>query len=699
MNKRLAIIVGALAVSGTLVLAQGARSPEALFKAAQHTEEVQGNLKAAIEQYKKVVTGGNRALAAQALLRMAECHQKLGDAESRRIYEQLVNEFADQRDAVATARVRLARYSPAGTPHAKVQRQVWTGHGVDSTGSFSADGRYLSFTDWDTGDQAVRDMSSGINRHLTNTGGWVASGDYAGGSVVSPDGRQIAYAWFIEKENRNELRVISAAAPAGASPHTVMHGTDYILPFGWSPGGSHLFVLRSLSDKTTQIGVVSIQDGSYRSIKSLEWRYPDKASVSPDGTFIAYDVPAAENGSPRDIMLLAADGSRETAIVQGPANDTQPIWSADGAQVIFLSERPGNRSLWTVAVSGGRSQRPPTLLKGDIGKIRLLNIARNGSLYYNLAGAARQNVYIADLDATGMIRNPALASENVIGVNTGPAWSRDGQFLAYYSSRDQKTLVIKTTATGAERVVTLPAALDAPFATGPRWFPDNRAVLIRVRDAQGNGITFHRVSVDSGKIEPLWRVTQNSLSSFDISPDGRSIYAAFQVSGDPEQSGLNSGRLVRYDIDQQRETNLKTNQWFISVAVSPDGQQLAFLRSIRENTTEYPAVIEVMPSSGGTTREIHRDPTWIGGSRYNALAWGPDQKSLFFVRESGVDNNTLWRIPIEGGRPQNTGITAKARIKSLTVHPDGKRIAFGFNENDDNEIWTLENFPELSAAR
>ena len=51
MKKRLAIIVSALAVWGTLVLAQGARSPEALFKAAQHTEEVQGDLKTAIEQY------------------------------------------------------------------------------------------------------------------------------------------------------------------------------------------------------------------------------------------------------------------------------------------------------------------------------------------------------------------------------------------------------------------------------------------------------------------------------------------------------------------------------------------------------------------------------------------------------------------------------------------------------------------------
>src|SRR5687768_4493177 len=75
-----------LALTALIVLAAGApRAQEAdtLFRAAMNTEMVDGNLTAAIEQYKKVVQAGSRALAAQALVRMAECHQKLGDAESR----------------------------------------------------------------------------------------------------------------------------------------------------------------------------------------------------------------------------------------------------------------------------------------------------------------------------------------------------------------------------------------------------------------------------------------------------------------------------------------------------------------------------------------------------------------------------------------------------------------------------------------
>src|ERR1043166_6197135 len=96
-----------LTLTAALVFAQG--SPELELKAAMHKEQVQGDLKGAIAAYQKIVEqhGKNRALVAKALLQMAECHQKLGDAESRKIYERVVRDYADQNEAVAAARARL----------------------------------------------------------------------------------------------------------------------------------------------------------------------------------------------------------------------------------------------------------------------------------------------------------------------------------------------------------------------------------------------------------------------------------------------------------------------------------------------------------------------------------------------------------------------------------------------------------------
>ena len=49
----------------------------------------------------------DRGVAATALVHMAECYQKMGDAESRKIYEHVVRDFADQKEAVAVAHARL----------------------------------------------------------------------------------------------------------------------------------------------------------------------------------------------------------------------------------------------------------------------------------------------------------------------------------------------------------------------------------------------------------------------------------------------------------------------------------------------------------------------------------------------------------------------------------------------------------------
>jgi hypothetical protein len=95
--------VFAFAITVTLacgvILAQSSRTAEAEFKAAQHKEEVVGDFKGAIDQYKKIAQGKDRALAVKALLRMAALYQKQGDAEAQRVYERIAREFGDQKEA------------------------------------------------------------------------------------------------------------------------------------------------------------------------------------------------------------------------------------------------------------------------------------------------------------------------------------------------------------------------------------------------------------------------------------------------------------------------------------------------------------------------------------------------------------------------------------------------------------------------
>lgn len=139
-----------------------------LFQAAEAKATVQGDLKAAITLYEDAVkeAGANRALAAKALVRMAESYQKLGDAEAQKIYSRIVRDYGDQAEAVVVARARLIATRPVAAP-TMVFRKVWAAPLDFGEGSVSRDGRFIAYPAWETGDLALLDLVTGASRHLT----------------------------------------------------------------------------------------------------------------------------------------------------------------------------------------------------------------------------------------------------------------------------------------------------------------------------------------------------------------------------------------------------------------------------------------------------------------------------------------------------------------------------------------------------
>src|SRR5688500_16781799 len=125
MNGCSRALVTVVAVMLVVTVTHTQDSGDVALRAAMEVETVKGDLRAAIGQYKAIVAGRDRAIAARALLRMAECYRKLGDAESRVAYERVVREFADQVEAATEARRHLASLSASNTqPTTSVARQV-----------------------------------------------------------------------------------------------------------------------------------------------------------------------------------------------------------------------------------------------------------------------------------------------------------------------------------------------------------------------------------------------------------------------------------------------------------------------------------------------------------------------------------------------------------------------------------------------
>ena len=313
---------------------------ERMFKAARNAEFVDGDLKGAIEQYDAIVAkfaDTHRDVTADALVRMAECHTKLGNAEARKIYERVIKDYSDQKEAVAVARSRLADADPAaGT---KGDRVVWAGENATLVGaSISPDGRYVSYTDWwYTGNLMLRDMGSGTTRPLTPSKDWRGEGN-ALSSTFSSDGKQVAYGWTNYEPRQTEIRIVNIEGTGVPQPRRVFESEDVNRLWGtdWSPDGEWIAVHLVRKSSGGEISLVKVQDGSLRTLKSVGWRGPDKIFFSPDSKYIAYDLPTDDTSAQRDVFVIAVDGNSETPAVVHPAHEVIMGWSPDGDQLLFF---------------------------------------------------------------------------------------------------------------------------------------------------------------------------------------------------------------------------------------------------------------------------------------------------------------------------------------------------------------------------
>lgn len=108
-----------LAMLGTITctMATKAESPADLLEQGAYQEDAVGDLNAALAIYNKLIQThrANKQLVSQALYRKGLCYQKLGDIDkARSAFENIINEFSQQKDIVKLANIALKEYSKAG---------------------------------------------------------------------------------------------------------------------------------------------------------------------------------------------------------------------------------------------------------------------------------------------------------------------------------------------------------------------------------------------------------------------------------------------------------------------------------------------------------------------------------------------------------------------------------------------------------
>jgi Tol biopolymer transport system component len=650
-------------------------------------EMVDGDLKAAIEMYKRIVAnpGGNRAVAAKALLQLGRCYEKLGNSESRKAYERLVRDYADQAEQVQIAHGRLAalaetRSRTAGSETAV--RKVWSGPEVDFEGEVSPDGKYISFVDWDTGDLAIHDLETGTKRRLTNKGPWKESEAYAYTSRWAPDGKQIAYEWY--DGHGWDLRLVSTD---NAKSRVLYKSSQWeiVTPCDWSSDGKYILAYESKQYQRSEgnIVLISVDDGTARVLKTLHRSYEGSPRLSPDGRYVALDLPQRESGAEHDIFVFSVDGGREAALVSHPAHDWVLDWSPDGNWLLFASDRSGTLGIWAIRIVDGAAKGDPQIVKAGLPDILPMGLTRRGTFCYGQS-SRNENVYVAKLDPrTGKVAGrPEEVTQRFEGLCAGPAFSPDGKYLAYACSRapiygysGRNILRIRSLETGQDR------ELSTEFSSihYPRWLPDGRFMLITGIDDSGMGI--YKLDTQTWAMKLLLRDARVNLLGNEPSPAGKGFFYARRE----KQKDL--CRILFRDFEKGDEKELYRGPVAESFAVSlsPDGRLLAFL-----NRTN-PRVLRVIPADGGEPRELFRFEG-VGDANIG-MAWTPDGKYILFSKplDQEAGKWDLWRVPVDGGEAQMLG--SGMRCDDPSMHPDGQHIAFSsISGTSFSEVWVMENF-------
>ncbi|MBN8730456.1 MAG: PD40 domain-containing protein [Acidobacteria bacterium] len=653
------------------------------LEAAIYKEVVQGDLKGAAEQYRRIAAqyAKQPEVAARALYQLGRCQEKLGQAEARRSYERVVKEYSASGQYASAARARLAALASGTTPAGGMSLQrVDSGERFRLVKGVSSDGRLIGFSYSDSGgSQGLYDTVTREEKILVKLD-W--NGDtYGGTPLLSRDGKWLVFATYKARAQDAELRVIRADG-SGMRTLFKLTGNSWVIPKDWTPDQRHALVQVS-SQGTTHLCLVNIVDGEVRRLKQVS-SSDHHAFVSPDGTHVVYVAGAAVRSGPpapeevdpdllgTHVRLMAVDGSSDQELLPGGPVARPMGWAPDGSGVLLWSRKGGDPGVWFVPVANGKASGEPKLLRAGMpAHTWPAGLTADGKFYF-VEEARKLDSYLVRLDAgSGEPGKAERVTARFEGGNGYATWSPDGKKLAWFGFTYSGTLVhIRDLATGRERTLSFPVS-PGPFS--PQWLSDSRTILYRSGSA-------------TGLYEP------QSLRGFDTET-GESRLVAEGVNGFPAVAkdasiiymtggGSDFRTITAFDTRAKAKRQLVTlDGSTFHLAVSPDGKSLACV-VIGKWTSRRLLFVDTQT---GHVREWGE--TQARGIPFNrrSISWTPDGANVVIRTDNGV-----WAYPVAGGE-RRLLLKTDGPTADVALSPDGKTMAYT-RTGARYDLWVLEKF-------
>jgi serine/threonine protein kinase len=350
-------------------------------------------------------------------------------------------------------------------------------------------------------------------------------------TAISPDGKYLAYS----DKTGTYLRLISTG-----EVHPLLSKNTDVQFLGWYPDSTQLLAAWSTS-QATKIGlwVLSILGGNPRQLSEEGW----SASVSPDGSQIAFLKSAAFGETGQEIWLMRVDGTDQRKILSSEAGTflASPVWSPDGRWIAYERLRYGaySNEAWVELFNLEHGTKSVLLSEPrlDLG----LKWLADGRLLYAMdeppPSTNTSNFWVVDIDS-----NAGRLSGTPSRITTGddlayqPSVTADGKRLVFSRVKPQLDVYVaeffaKGPRISTPRRLTLDDADDLPFD----WTPDDSAVLFTSnRTGASNVFNIFRQRIDGTSAEMLiFSSEQKTISR--LSPDGSHIL--YLVPPNPRDTG------------------------------------------------------------------------------------------------------------------------------------------------------------------
>jgi Tol biopolymer transport system component len=653
------------------------------LEAGVEKEEVDGDLKSAMEIYQKIANDSStpRDVRSKALLRLAGCYEKLG-RQARQVYEQIVREFADQ-PAAAQARSRLAalkQQEHPAPPATMTQRKIeWTA--VGRMGATDTDGQRAVYQDT-AGNLFFGDLAGHTKRMIFKSKPddappwWDPSRDFSMVWLLlqgKPDRPGTLAVMKADGTGYRELLRDDAQGTLFGAESSFQGG-----PANWSWDDRYLVGV-SNHQKSGSLWIVSVADGKRREVAKLETGSSVHAAFSPDGRFVAYDTapPILEGGKQR-IFVLSTQGGEPHLVYDSQSllnNSALLDWTADGRYLTIADTSSGRMGLYLLPVKDGEAAGKPMLVRyGDFE--RGCTTLAGTLVYHSMKPGGQNNVYLTSLDVDshpgGWQRMDLRGGSSFVPF---PSFSPDAKQIAYVAKDPEQAggeiLVLRDLLSGEERV--LYRSNGTPLIC---QFGAQHPKLFCTELSEEGKTDLFALATESGEVERLGSLS-GTVFMFGPSHSDLALYLVKRAS--PQS-------LLRWEVASHEESVVAQTDLSAAIILpSPDERWL-----IRHSYHS----LDIRPMSGGDWKPLvsaNTNTQHVDAPRPTGFT--ADGNWLLYYDTDAAGKKSLFRVPLAGGHPERLGeFPGGGDNGFMRLSPDGRQLMAEIWNPNQYDLWVLENF-------